>query len=811
MRLLRFSLICSLFGLLRPALSTAQFGPQHQYFCEGPRTVALQDLDGDGDLDLLVGSRQGLTLYENADGQGAFALPVIVAMTETVGCMMDADGDGLPDLVGSREGNGGIYLYYNLGDGMFSPGQLIVPNISANEMKSADVDGDGDLDLYLATTDGRLALCYNANAVGGFGIPYILATLDGLAYVNAADVDGDLDLDLVYSSSTQDEVHLCTNILGTFDTPVPLSIAGHGAAHDLDNDGLTDVLLSNVGQNTVFWQRNTGDGGILGAPEMLDANFEGAGMTDAADVDGDGDLDVITVSLVTNEVAWFENTDGHGDFGPRQTVGFDLPGVYSFVSGDVDNDGDADLFVPSTDLNKVIWYTNLANTDGRLMGRVFNDLDGDGIFNGNDHGLANIRVEASDVGATYTNASGMYWFDLVPSDYQVWLPPVPGWSLTTPGLYAVTVPEDGSAQFNDFGLHADEVNSQLAPSLVSAPMRCGTDISYWATIANTGNQVSDVHVTLQLDPLSTFVWADPQPTAVVNGVPSWDFPALQPTHQRQIHLAVHLPGSEHMGEVLHDQLQAVASVDGSTLSTHTFSYDPTLLCAIDPNDKLVTPAGEGSDHLTPMGSELTYTVRFQNTGNIEALYVMIADTLDADLDPSTLKVLDASHVHYDLLSADGVLRVEFKGIHLPDSLSDPLGSQGYVRFSIKPYPGLPEGTVVNNTAAIYFDNNAPMITNTTLNTYAVSTVGIGEEVLAADGISVCPNPTQGIATVRFDQGLQGRVALDLMDATGRVVRTFSRRSDTVVIDGGDLSEGVYLLRATDERGRVRTVRVVFQR
>ena len=65
--------------------------------------------------------------------------------------------------------------------------------------------------------------------------------------------------------------------------------------------------------------------------------------------------------------------------------------------------------------------------------------------------------------------------------------------------------------------------------------------------------------------------------------------------------------------------------------------------------------------------------------------------------------------------------------------------------------------------------------------------------------------------VVFQAGLQGRVAVDLMDATGRVVRTFSRRSDTVVIDGGDLSEGVYLLRATDERGRVRTVRVVFQR
>lgn len=812
MRLWRSFLLCAVLGALPAAHVAAQFGPQYQYFCPGPRSLALEDVDGDGDLDMMVGYREGLSVYINQNGQGQFAAPVTITPNETVGCMMDVDGDGLPDLVGSRELGGGIYMYRNDGDGTFDAGQLIVPGFSANELRYADVDGDGDQDLYFATDDGRLVLCYNANAVGGFATPLVLASLPGLAYVDAVDMDGDLDLDLVYSSTTEEEVHMCANIQGTFDTPQTLTIAGHGVARDLDNDGLVDVLLANAAQGSVFWQRNTGDNGVLGGPQVLDAAFQGPAKVGACDLDGDGDMDAVVTSLVTDEVAWFENTDGHGNYGPRQTVGFDLPGVYAFAGGDVDGDGDADLFVASTDLNKVIWYTSLANAEGRITGRVFNDLNGDGIFNGNDHGLMNVRVEASDVGATYTNASGMYWFSVVPSEYDVWLPPVAGWTLTTPGLYHVVVPENGSAHDNDFGLHADEVLSVLQPTLTSAPLRCGTEISYWAGVANTGNQVSDVRATLLLDPLSTFVWSDPAPTAIVDGHPTWDFPGLQPTHQRSIHVVAHLPGSEHVGEVLHDELRAVALQGGEPLSTHTVHYDPTLLCAIDPNDKVASPVGEGPEHLTAMGQVLTYTVRFQNTGNAEAWHVAIVDTLDSDLDLSTLKVLEASHAQHSLLTHEGVLRFDFADINLPDSASDPMGSQGFVRFSIAPLPGLAEGTVAHNTAAIYFDNNAPVITNTTFNTFSTEagTVGIAEPV--ADGrIAVYPNPAQGPVTVHLGGDLQGRVTVDLLDGTGRLVHSITRRSDTVVLAGEGLPDGVYLVRATDERGAVRTARVVFQR
>jgi hypothetical protein len=104
-------------------------------------------------------------------------------------------------------------------------------------------------------------------------------------------------------------------------------------------------------------------------------------------------------------------------------------------------------------------------------------------------------------------------------------------------------------------------------------------------------------------------------------------------------------------------------------------------------------------------------------GLAEAAYAA-ADAVDvlidlASADPGSLEVLAMSHVGRAELH-DGVLRFIFERIMLPDSTSDPLGSQGFVRFTVRHRPALPEATEVHNHAAIYFDLNPPIITNTVL-------------------------------------------------------------------------------------------------
>jgi uncharacterized repeat protein (TIGR01451 family) len=788
----------------------AQFGPSHQFFCQAPHTVDLSDFDGDGHLDLVVASRSGLGFYRNANGDGIFDEAVILGMEETVACAADVNGDGAMDVVASRENNNGIYWFTNSGEASFGNPLLVAADVSATELYAADLDADGDKDLYFVTADGLLFVSQNTDGAGAFAPPFEVASLVELAYAKALDIDADGDLDLVFSSRVANEVDVCLAEGGWFAPQIQLSVSGHGTSTDLDNDGHSDLMVANTASGQVSWQRNSIDQVGFQTPSMLDQAFNAPEYVTASDLDGDGDRDALVSSNSLMELAWYENTDGLGAFGPRQTVCYGVP-VTAIATGDVDHDGDEDLFVASGDLNKVIWYTNLANSTGGLMGRVFNDINSDGIFNGSDHGLMNMRVECGDIGATYTNASGYYWYNAVPTTYEVSKPAEEGWEFTTVDSYTVPVLAQGMAQHNDFGLHADTPIHLLAPDLGSAPMRCGTGISYWATVLNEGNQVSDVQFSVDLDDLSTLMTADPQPSSIVDGVATWVFQNMQPSHQRQVQLMVLLPGSAHVGETLNDVLTTTAYVDGIPAAVYSQVYSPILLCAVDPNDKQVSPAGEGAQHITPVGSTLYYQVRFQNTGNAEAQTVEILDTLDTDLDPVSLRVLNSSHTCHTLVQPDGVLRFTFEGINLPDSGSDALGSQGFVRFEIQHHGDREAGTVINNTADIYFDNNAPVITNTTLNTLGDgSFTGVEESTTSTDDLVVLPNPARGTTTVRLGNAFQGRVDLQLFDVSGALVQQMTRRSSTVLVDQGTLPAGVYLLRASDESGTERTTRVAFE-
>jgi hypothetical protein len=142
-----------------------------------------------------------------------------------------------------------------------------------------------------------------------------------------------------------------------------------------------------------------------------------------------------------------------------------------------------------------------------------------------------------------------------------------------------------------------------------------------------------------------------------------------------------------------------------------------IVDSFDPNDKLVLPRGVTDQHYTPTAVPLRYTVRFQNTGTASALRVVVVDTLSEHLDMRTFEPGAASHAYKLRVSGAGqpVLTFTFNNIALPDSTTDPLGSNGYVQFSIRPRADLPEKTRIENFADIVFDYNDPVRTNTVFN------------------------------------------------------------------------------------------------
>lgn len=247
---------------------------------------------------------------------------------------------------------------------------------------------------------------------------------------------------------------------------------------------------------------------------------------------------------------------------------------------------------------------------------------------------------------------------------------------------------------------------------------------------------------------------------------------------------------------------------GDTLCFHIYTGVPTtdpvatnndeticlpVVYSYDPNIKEVSPKGTGTPGYIPSTvPALTYTLHFQNTGTAMAIDVKVIDTLDADVTPSSLKILGTSHYMTPQWLAPGVVQFTFNNIYLPDSASDEAASHGFVRFSVAPHAGLATGTQIKNKGYIYFDANPPVITNTTLNTI-MNTTGEGTIAAAANGLRVYPNPATEQLYVEHLQG--GTVTI--MTVSGSVVVIRNITTDREAIDISGLASGMYILKAVN--------------
>ena len=129
----------------------------------------------------------------------------------------------------------------------------------------------------------------------------------------------------------------------------------------MDGDGDLDVLSASQADDKIAWYENTDGAGSFGSQQVISTAADEARSVFAADVDGDGDLDVLSASEVDDKIAWYENTDGAGSFGSQQVISTAADGARSVFAADVDGDGDLDVLSASADDDEIAWYEN---TDG---------------------------------------------------------------------------------------------------------------------------------------------------------------------------------------------------------------------------------------------------------------------------------------------------------------------------------------------------------------------------------------------------------------------------------------------------------------
>lgn len=617
-------------------------------------TSRLVDLNVDGLPDIITNASSSAVIWNN--GGGATWTPDTLPGLGTSRCEVDIDGDLDIDLIGSGQ------WYENDGTGEFTVHAEAL--LTSGLVQAGDLEGDGDVDLVIGSTGGISALIND-----GTQSFTSVASPGNVVRFGMADLDGDGDLDLAAMPGTINIRGYYNNGSGTF-TEQTLYTGGAGFTRtilvdDLNGDGFADVAwaLSNGYTHQTYYNLNLGDG-TLGPANLIDPTAESAAQMILADLNNDVVLDLVTVRFRT--ISWQENE----------------------------------------------FYNAF-----RLRGCVFKDFDLDAQLDVGDIKVPFqlVKTDANDI-LVWTNSAGDYDLPADTGTWDVWT--------NNPSIYQITNdPDTLTATLTvlepieeglDFGMSpAVQDTAGFLTMTTSGTLRCNTNVDVWAHLQNTGTFIpEDVLIDLYVHPDLTVNITSQAPDSIVGDHYYWHVDSLGWFQQWGVWLSVTTGPAGSM----------------SLLTTTVTYFDPQFIfiesvggpvgCAFDPNDKLVTPEGYGAFGAVPVDQDwLTYTVRFQNTGTDTAFTVVLRDTLDTDLDWASMQIVAASHALTQIqVDSDGVATFGFRRILLPDSVVDEPASHGFVKYRIRPRAGSPDGTTITNSAAIFFDLNAPVLTNTVLNT-----------------------------------------------------------------------------------------------
>lgn len=472
-----------------------------------------------------------------------------------------------------------------------------------------------------------------------------------------------------------------------------------------------------------------------------------------------------------------------------------------------------------TGSNSITMATGIPVGFNGIVGNIFNDENDNGIWNMDENGFDGGLIEVTPgpyYGLSQPDGSYTIYVDTMHTDYTLqWIPPL-NWIPTTPPVQDLSFTPGVAGEVltapYDIGAYLPP-NQNVKVWLVGQTPRPGFNIRYWLKYQNLGDDPISGTLTLSLDPIVLFEESDTPYEDLTDNMLTWNYSDLLPGEERQIKIDVTIPTIPTV--MLGDQIQHQANITPLIGDIHpannTYTLTQTIMGSFDPNDKQVYPQGFGNQGLINPEQELTYTVRFQNTGTDTAFTVRIVDTLSNHLEVASLRLLGASHgVQYNV-EGTGILTWTFNDILLPDSTTNESDSHGFVQYTISPKSGLSIGSVIQNTAHIFFDFNEAIVTNTTENTVNPNFEIVGIDMPIFENTpftfttTVFPNPFsfENGATLQLSHLPTERLTLKVFTILGEEI--FLKKdivSETVLLEGADMGKGVFIYFLENERGKV---------
>jgi hypothetical protein len=610
-------------------------------------------------------------------------------------------------------------------------------------------DLDDDFDCVIPTSDGGYmcvgdtegSLSGDKSEYPNGALDIWLVKLDGLGNIQFQNTIGGQSNDWAANNNPSASCLVQTSdggyvILGSSMSPV---------SGDKSEQGLT----------LDYWIVKTNENGIIEWENTIIANASENGRSVLQTADGNLVVGGFTSAGIFGDKT--EDTNGSLDYWVLK-----LDGKYNLITGkqfgDLNSNGIHDAGEPPVPYARALETTTNTLSSMSYDGKYIIAIDDTGTFTAKPYNI-------------------LPYFSAVPASHDAVFTGI----LQTDSLNNFAWQPTGT--FNDLWVHLTPITN----------FRSGMTASYVVNYRNDGTTVLSPTLVFYPDPNLTFVSSVPAASSVTTDSVVIPLPQTDLFSSGTATITVAVQTGVPTGTMILSSATILPVAGDAEPAGNSDTSYVMITGSYDPNDISVDRDSiYDFELLTPPWIE--YLVRFQNTGNDTAFYVRVNAFKPEGVDQNSLQVLAASHPYsYRYFAFDSTFRFTFNNILLPDSATNEPLSHGFVRYRVKPLSSLSAGDSLRSRAAIYFDYNVPVKTNTVL-TEIVTFTSLGEPPV--NPMMVFPVPASDELHIQLATYESRNITIQ--NTLGQTVGTYRFRSPdqspgTYKIDISQLPPGVYII------------------